>query len=81
MKVGRQRLVGQQFLKCVEARSERYLVIDSVDAFVAFTANADAHIELVFRKPFTEAFSSMNLFRDQVMEGERHHPATTSAGR
>jgi hypothetical protein len=81
VKVGRQCLVGQQFLKCVEARSERYLVIDSVDAFVAFTANADAHIELVFRKPFTEAFSSMNLFRDQVMEGERHHPTTTSAGR
>jgi hypothetical protein len=52
-----------------------------VDTFVAFTANADAYIELVFRKPFTKAFSSMHLFGDQMMEGEGHHPTTASTGR
>ena len=47
---------------------------------MAFTAYMNTDVELLLRKPFSEALSAMHFSRNEMVKGQRYYPATASAG-
>lgn len=47
---------------------------------MAFTTYVNTNVELFLRKSFSEAFSTVHFSWDEMVKGERYHPATASAG-
>lgn len=48
---------------------------------MAFTTYVHADIQLFFGESFTEAFAAVHFSRDEMMKGQRYHPAAAGAGR
>ena len=47
---------------------------------MAFTTYVNTDVELFLGESFSEALSTMHFSWDQMVKGERYHPATASAG-
>ena len=47
---------------------------------MAFTTYVNTDVEFFLRESFSEALSTMHFSWDQMVKGERYHPATASAG-
>ena len=47
---------------------------------MAFTANMNTDVELFLRESFSKALSAMHFSRNEMVKGERYHPAAASAG-
>ena len=47
---------------------------------MAFTTYVNTDVELFLRESFSKALSAMHFSRNEMVKGQRHHPATASAG-
>ena len=47
---------------------------------MAFTTYVNTDVELFLGESFSEALSAMHFSRNEMVKGERYHPATASAG-
>ena len=51
-----------------------------MNAAMALPTDPDPYVEFVTGVATPKAFSTMHLFRDEVVEGERHRPVTADTG-
>ena len=47
---------------------------------MAFTTYVNTDVELFLRESFSKALSAMHFSWDEMVKGERYHPAAASAG-
>ena len=47
---------------------------------MAFTTYVNTDVELLLGESFSKALSAMHFSRNEMVKGERYHPATASAG-